>query len=60
MNATAISPTSRGEKRYRAYLDAIRRGKKKRHFLHGLKVALIGIAIGVIGALIIAAWQFPT
>ncbi len=39
---------------------AICRSKERRHFRHGLKVAFIGILIGVIGGLIVSAWQFPT
>jgi hypothetical protein len=56
MSTTAIAPEHRGERRYRAYERAIRKRKQQRHFRHGLNVTFIGVLIGVICGLIIAAW----
>ena len=61
MSTSAISSrSSSGERRYIAYQMATRRSRERRYFRHGLKVAFIGILIGVIVGLIVSAWQFPT
>ncbi len=60
MTTTAISPRTRGERRYRAYQRRVHREGANRRFRDGLRVAFFGIMIGVIVGLIVAAWDFPT